>query len=83
MPDTWELQYDLDPQNAGGASLDVDSDGLTNYAEYLSGTDRRDPHSALRFDQVSVSYGTLQLSFTAQASRSYTVQFRNDMGTQG
>ena len=37
MPDTWELQYGLDPlsDDAGG---DKDKDGVTNLAEYEAGT---------------------------------------------
>lgn len=39
MPDTWENQYGLDPDNSGDASLDSDGDGYTNLKEYQEGTD--------------------------------------------
>ncbi|WMN58696.1 tandem-95 repeat protein [Pseudoalteromonas xiamenensis] len=37
MPDAFERRYDLDPENAADAELDLDSDGLTNQYEYLNG----------------------------------------------
>jgi len=42
MPDAWETTYGLNP-NANDASGDLDGDGVSNYAEYLSG---KNPASA-------------------------------------
>lgn len=39
MPDTWELQYGLDPLDAADAHLDSDNDGDSNLQEYNNGTD--------------------------------------------
>ena len=41
LPDAWEVQYPaiLNPLNPDDANLDSDSDGLTNWKEYLYGTD--------------------------------------------
>jgi hypothetical protein len=38
MPDSWESQYDLDPEDNSDAALDSDNDGLTNLEEYKKGT---------------------------------------------
>jgi YD repeat-containing protein len=38
IPDTWEIQYGLDPLNASDAQLDNDNDGITNLEEYTQGT---------------------------------------------
>jgi cell division protein FtsN len=35
MPDTWELQYSLDPLDASDATVDSDRDDFTNLEEYL------------------------------------------------
>ncbi len=38
MPDWWEEKYGLNPDYAGDRNQDPDGDGLTNYQEYLNGT---------------------------------------------
>ena len=38
MPDTWETQYNLDPDDASDAAQDNDGDGYTNLQEYEEGT---------------------------------------------
>lgn len=45
LPDSWEIEHDLDPLDdtgADGANGDPDNDGLTNMEEYLQGTDPND-----------------------------------------
>jgi hypothetical protein len=39
MPDTWEQEYEFDPNNPADASEDGDADGYTNLEEFLNGTD--------------------------------------------
>jgi len=39
MPDAWELEHDLDPKDASDRDGDADSDGRSNYEEYVDGTD--------------------------------------------
>ena len=81
MPDAWELQFGLNPQDPSDAAMDADNDGMSNRAEYLSGTDPRDGSSALKFDQVTASGSMVTLHFTAQPGHSYTVQFRSNPAT--
>ncbi len=38
IPDGWEAQHGLDPLDPTDANFDSDSDGLTDYEEYLLGT---------------------------------------------
>ena len=45
MPDAWENQYGLNPNNPGDASGDLDGDGLTNLQEYQGGSDPTNPAS--------------------------------------
>ena len=45
MPDDWELQYALDPQDPNDAQIDFEGDGLTNLQEFLKGTDPWNPDS--------------------------------------
>ena len=39
LPDVWEIQFGLDPQNANDAIEDLDNDGLTNREEFAAQTD--------------------------------------------
>jgi hypothetical protein len=41
LPDDYELQYQLDPNNPADAGLDLDGDGLSNLQEYGLGTHPR------------------------------------------
>ncbi len=43
MPDKWERYYGLDPTNGNDAKKDSDGDGMSNLAEYLAGTEPREP----------------------------------------
>ena len=79
MPNTWEDQYGLNPDDLADAALDSDGDSLTNLQEYLAGTDPRDPASRLQFDSVSAASTTVTLQFRAAADRSYTVQYRDEV----
>jgi len=43
MPDDFETQHGFDPDNPADGEIDSDSDGLSNQAEFASGTDPRNP----------------------------------------
>jgi len=42
MPDAWETQHDLNPNQADDGPSDADGDGYTNVEEYLNGTNPRE-----------------------------------------
>jgi hypothetical protein len=77
MPDTWELAHGLNPA-LNDANADNDGDGLTNYQEYLTGTDPNDAQSFLRLDAAADGLN-LRLSFTALAGRNYTLLQRDSL----
>ena len=58
MPDEWETQYNLDPDDDTDAGSDNDSDGLTNFEEYINGTkpDDIDSDDDLMPDGWEVTY---------------------------
>jgi pectate lyase len=41
MPDEWEKQHGLNPDDPGDSAKDADGDGYTNLEEFLNGTDPR------------------------------------------
>ena len=80
MPDAWEDDYELDRHDPADAALDADKDGMTNLAEYQSGTSPRDPSSRLELAAARNPDGTILLRFIARAKRSYSVEFRGTAG---
>jgi hypothetical protein len=81
MPDNWEIQYGLDPDDPADADYDNDGDGLTNLAEYQLGTDPTEPDTdndgiddgadlcplvlPVKIVGTSLYYSTLQAAYDA------------------
>ncbi len=83
IPDDWEATYGLNPDSAADASQDLDGDGLTNLQEYQAGTLPNDAASNLLADGVGHDGATQTVTFRfmAMPSRSYTVQYTEDLGS--
>lgn len=81
IPDAWMTRYfghpSGKPEDLSTAKQDADDDGMTNLQEYLAGTDPRDPASALRL--IMATDTSVELSFTAAADRSYTVEYSDSL----
>ncbi|MFV1871862.1 MAG: fibronectin type III domain-containing protein [Oleiphilus sp.] len=45
LPDAWEIEHGLNPQNSNDANQDLDNDGLTNLEEYAAQTDPNEADS--------------------------------------
>ncbi len=74
LPDPWEEYYDLETRDETDARLDRDGDGLDNLAEYVCGTDPRNPASALRLDVTGVRADGVGLAFDGVAGRAYRLE---------
>ena len=79
MPDAWEARYGLNPDDPADASLDIDNDGMSNLAEYLAGTDPRNPASSLKIDGFLSGKDMITIQFSAVSNRSYTVEYRDSL----
>ncbi|PYI86454.1 MAG: hypothetical protein DME26_09005, partial [Verrucomicrobia bacterium] len=59
--DNWRTTYftaaELANPAVSGPDADPDGDGFTNYQEYLSGTDPRDPQSYLKIEPPQLAGG--------------------------
>ena len=79
IPDAWETLYGLLPGSAADRDLDADGDGMSNWAEYIAGTNPTNNLSYLKVD-ATVLGGGATVSFGAISNRTYTVQFTDAVG---
>ncbi len=82
MPDDWETLHQLNPMSSDGddgADGDPDMDGISNFGEYLSGTDPHDPASVLRVSVMLLPNNGVRLSWTAIPGRRYEIEYADDL----
>ncbi len=78
IPDAWEMAHGLDP-NASNALADSDHDGMTDYQEYLAGTEPLDATSSLKLTTIPSVNGNITLNFVALPGKSYAVDARDSL----
>ncbi|HXI51653.1 MAG TPA: hypothetical protein VNH84_09110, partial [Candidatus Saccharimonadales bacterium] len=69
----------LNPGSNSDRNLDADGDGLSNYAEYLTGGDPTNSASALRLQQTIHPGSSTALSFGATSNRTYSVRYTDSL----
>jgi len=86
MPDGWEQMYGFS-KTSNDANDDADLDGLTNYQEFLAGTNPRDPADRLLLQPLSATSTSSNLTFTlgfnARSNKTYTIVYRNTAAGTG
>jgi hypothetical protein len=75
MPDAWEAMFGLDSNNSQDRDLDTDGDGVSNYKEFIAGTDPTDPQSYPRIDALIVNTNEVELKFIAVSNRTYSIEY--------
>lgn len=79
IPDQWESDNGLDPQNPEDASGDDDGDSYANLDEYQAGTDPKAADDYFRIEQIFSEGDGVDLRFTATSNRTYSVLYRDQV----
>jgi hypothetical protein len=77
LPDAWEKITGLDLLPTQFAATDADSDGQTNFEEYLAGTNPANGADRLRFSEIVPTAAGVALRFVAEPGRTYRIQRRD------
>ena len=72
LPDAWEAQYDLQLAEAD-ADEDSDEDGMSNFSEYVTGSDPRNPASLWKVDDPATEGAWQNVGWSTVAGRVYRI----------
>ena len=81
MPNSWEMLYSFNQNNAGDAAADADLDGISNLGEYIAGTHPRSANSRLRLDRIDGAATLAVLEFNAVAGKTYSIVYSDALST--
>ena len=85
MPDAWETQYGLNPNDAtgtNGANGDQDFDGRTNLQEYIIGTNPAVADAANAYLTITrTSSTTVALTFPSVRDRIYQILYTSNLAS--
>ena len=79
LPDTWEILYGLNAADASDAQCDADEDGLSNYDEYIVGTDPTNAGSLLGIAGLSVSGSEATVDCLGGAGVTQILEWTDDL----
>ncbi|TFH13855.1 MAG: hypothetical protein E4H02_11005 [Lentisphaerales bacterium] len=83
IPDAWERSTtgvtNLDVIGGSDGSQDSDSDGITDYYEYVGGTDPEDPNDYLKLVGMSSVGGDIQIEWASEETRTYVIEQIDDL----
>jgi hypothetical protein len=80
LPDAWETAYGFATNQLADAALDSDGDSMTNWQEYVAGTDPTDALSYLKIDSLTAAGGAA-IRFGVVSTKTYRVQFTDALGS--
>jgi polygalacturonase len=75
VPNDWEQQY----PSAAAPDADADGDGVTNYGEFVAGTDPTNPSDHLMVTNTFFEGSTVTLTFRAVPLKRYQPEYTDDI----
>ena len=78
LPDDWEQLY-FSSTTAASATADDDGDGMSNYAEFVAGTNPKDPTDRLAPMSVTSDGTTVTLTFRSVSLKRYQLEYATDI----
>ncbi len=79
IPDMWELEMTGQTNLLKSGTNDWDNDGLTDYEEYIAGTDPTDKDSQLKLTGLSINGTNLSITWSSELSRLYRIEENEDL----
>lgn len=79
IPDFWEMSFGFDPIKFSDAQGDIDLDGMTEYDEYVAGTDPYFATSRLDLRGTSHTPAGFTLSFPTVFGQNYVVEYADTL----
>jgi hypothetical protein len=78
LPDDWEQQY-FGSTTAAVATADTDGDGVTNYGEFVAGTNPKDANDRLAPINAVASGSSVTLTFRTVPLKRYYLEYTDDI----
>jgi len=83
LPDVWESANGFATTNAADAAIDTDGDTLSNWEEYVAGTDPTNALSYLKIDVLQTAPNARRITFVALSNHTYQVLYKNGLQAVG
>ena len=84
IPDAWKQQFfgqNVNLSDPNFANADSDGDGMTNYQEYLAGTDPTNANSKLSMKSMVMAGQNISLTWKSVTGQNYRVRYTTDLVT--
>ena len=70
MPNAWEMQFNLNPTNSSDRNIDNDTDGMSNYDEWIADTNPTNHNSVLN-TSIDMNEEQITINFSSSTQRLY------------
>lgn len=77
LPNDWEQQY-FNSTTAASPTDDTDGDGVSNYGEFVTGTDPSNPNNHFGPRNISFDGSTVTLNFVTVPLKRYFIEYKDD-----